>query len=133
MTAETYVRLRAGGEHFAVPVAQALEVVEVAKVAPVPGAHDAVLGVCNLRGRILALVDLAAALGLPPGEVRRALVVEDGAALAGLGVEDVAGVAELPELEERERGRLRGSALVDGELVGVVDLGALFERLAQRR
>ena len=122
MTRELYVHLRAGGEDLAVPVEQAREVVEVGDVAPVPGAREAVLGVRNLRGRVLPVLDLAVALGLPRGRPARILVVEERNHSVGLAVDAVLDLIELPELTARENGLLTGSTLVGGDLVGVVDL-----------
>lgn len=131
MTTQLYVRLRAGGEQFAVPVEEAREVVVLDRVSPVPGAHDSVLGVCNLRGRVLSLLEVAAALGLPRGRPARALVVEVEGHAVGLAVDGVDDVVELPEAtHERQSPLISGSALVDGDLVGVLDLGAIVATAA---
>jgi purine-binding chemotaxis protein CheW len=55
------------GEEYAVPTRCVREVVRTADYTPLPGAPPFLLGVLNLRGDILALVDLCALLGLPGG------------------------------------------------------------------
>ena len=58
-----HVRVRVADEHYALPVADVLEVAELGEVTPVPGAGAAVLGVRNLRGQVLPVVDLATVFG----------------------------------------------------------------------
>ena len=58
-----HVRFRVGDENFALPVGQVLEVADLGQLAPVPGAPPAVLGVRNLRGHVLPVIDLAVVLG----------------------------------------------------------------------
>ena len=49
-----HVRVRVAHEHYAVPVADVLEVAELGEITPVPGAMEAVRGVRNVRGQELA-------------------------------------------------------------------------------
>jgi len=56
---------RAAGEWFAVALARVREVCPRAPVTRVPRAPAQVLGVMNLRGRVVTLVDLARCLDLP--------------------------------------------------------------------
>jgi purine-binding chemotaxis protein CheW len=116
------------------PVEYVVEVAEVGDLAPVPGAPPAVLGVRNLRGQILPIIDLAALLGIgPAADPRRVLVVEAGGTMAGLAIDEVSDVGELPNpVEDTESRLLVGAALVDDELVGVIDVPRLFETLEER-
>ena len=60
-----HVQVRVGAERYALPVARVLEVGEMRTLTVAPGASRAILGVCNLRGDLLPVFDLAAVLGLP--------------------------------------------------------------------
>lgn len=122
------VRLRVGGERYAVPIEHVLEVAELGDVAPVPGASAAVLGVRNLRGHVLPVLDLATLLGVG-GDVRheRIVVMDAGGERAGLAVDEVLDVVDLPALEDEGRSELvLGSVLLDGDLVGVLDVGGVL-------
>lgn len=55
------------GELFAVDLRSVREVFEVESVTPVPGMPAALIGVANLRGSVIPLVDLRLMLGLPTG------------------------------------------------------------------
>ncbi|HKZ15613.1 MAG TPA: chemotaxis protein CheW [Solirubrobacterales bacterium] len=125
---DVHVRVRAGGEHYALPVEGVREITRRDPITPVPGAPAAVLGVWNLRGDVVAAIDLAAMLGLAPGDGEgRIVVVEEGRLHAGLAVEEVLEVEALPTtLEPTGSPFLAGATLVDGVQVGVVDLSALL-------
>ena len=127
-----YVQLRVAAETYAIPVEHALEVAELGELVVVPGARAELLGVRNLRGRILPVVDLAGLLGASRTEpAGKLLVTEADGEQAGLAIDDVSGVGELPEpTEDTASPLLRGAVLRDGELIGVLDVPALFRALA---
>lgn len=83
------------GRHFAVPVLAAREVVAGEPLTPVPQAPEHVLGVVNLRGHLLLLINADSFLGLPGSVVPtdyEALVVESGGVQLGLLVDRVGDV-----------------------------------------
>jgi purine-binding chemotaxis protein CheW len=91
-----FVRFRIGAERYALPVENVLEVAEIGQLAPVPGAPEPVLGVRNLHGQVLAVVDLAAALGREHERApSRLLIVEAEGVRAGLAIDAVDDVGEL--------------------------------------
>jgi purine-binding chemotaxis protein CheW len=127
-----HVRVRVGGEDYALPVDAVLEVAELGDVTPVPGSPSEVLGVRNLRGQVIPVVDLATLFGLDGKAGReRVVVAEEGTARVGLAVESVVDVGLVPPPSEpTESPYLTGAALVDGDLVGIVDLKGLVAGLA---
>lgn len=87
-------------EEFGVPVTQVREVIRVSEITRVPQAPAHVRGVANLRGRILAVVELRSRLGLPPAELTprsRVVVVEVRGRVLGLLVDAVSQVTKVPE------------------------------------
>jgi len=127
-----HVRVRVAGEHYALPVDGVLEVAELGDVTPVPGAPPAVLGVRNLRGQLVTVVDLATLLGLEAdGPPERIVVTEEGDRRAGLAVDSILEVEAFAQpTEAAESDYLVGAALVDGDLVGVVNLRAALDSVA---
>ena len=125
-----HVRVRAGGEQYALPVEGVRQITKRERITPVPGAPAAVLGVWNLRGDVIAAVDLASLLGLErsaDSNEARMVVAEHGELRAGLTVEAVTEVGPLPAtIEPAESDYLQGAVRVDRIPVGVVDLGALL-------
>ena len=59
-----YLTFALGEERFAIPVDLVQEVVEPGQVTKVPNAPDYMLGIINLRGRVLPLLDTRMKLGL---------------------------------------------------------------------
>ena len=91
-----HVRMRVGKELYALPVDNVLEIAALGELAPVPGTRAAVLGVRNLRGRVLPVFDLALLFGVDGDGVPSTLVVaEDGGRQAGLAIDEVTDVGEL--------------------------------------
>jgi chemotaxis signal transduction protein len=131
-------------EIYALPVQNALEVADLGPVTPVPGARPELVGIANMRGQILPVMDLAELLGIaregqrtatpepqqgtsptaPPGRV---LVAEAAGLRVGFTVDEVHGVAEFagPSAEARS-GVLAGTVLSDGQLIGFIDVPRLF-------
>lgn len=63
-----YLTFALGDEKFAIPVDHVHEVVEFGQVTKVPNAPDYMLGIINLRGRVLPLLDTKLKLGLSATE-----------------------------------------------------------------
>src|SRR5215212_10563673 len=123
-----HVRFRLGDESFALPVAQVLEVAELGSLARVPGAPPSVLGVRNLRGQVLPVIDLAGVLGTAHARrAQRLVITEEAGRRAGLAIDEVTDVAELTgPLQDAHSPFLSGSTLVEGDLVGIVDVEGVF-------
>lgn len=123
-----HVRFRIGAENFALPVGEVLEVADLGQLAPVPGAPGSILGVRNLRGQVLPVIDLATVLGTTGSTDRGKLVITEKAGRrAGLAIDQVTDVGELPgPTQETDSPFLSGSTLLNGELVGIVDVEGVF-------
>jgi purine-binding chemotaxis protein CheW len=128
---ETHVRVRVGVETYALPVECVLEVGQLPALDRVPGSGPAVLGVLNLRGRVLPTFDVASAFRIA-GEDRPShlVVVESQGRLAGLAVDEVLDVGPLAgALQQAEADYLAGSTLEGAKLVGLVDVDGMFAEL----
>jgi purine-binding chemotaxis protein CheW len=124
---EVHVRVGVGTEHYALPVDRVLEVAELNDLTPVPGSPPEVIGVCNLRGQVVPVMDLARVLDLPQGDPDRIVIAELGGRRAGLAVDVVIDVGELPEPSEQvDSPFMTGAVLVDGVLVGILDADAVL-------
>jgi purine-binding chemotaxis protein CheW len=114
--AERQVVFRVGAERFALPLEAVREVVlPQPPFARVPRASDAVRGVMNLRGRVVAVVDLAALVGLAPqpldGRAGLVLVLDpQGRRALGVLIGGVVGVESLAAPDEAPAGLVRGVA-----------------------
>ncbi|WP_342076274.1 chemotaxis protein CheW [Yoonia sp. SS1-5] len=60
-----FVTLVAGGQNFCIEITQIREIRRWSPVTILPHSPDYVLGVINLRGAVIPIIDLAAKLGFP--------------------------------------------------------------------
>lgn len=81
------------GQSYAAPLTQVSEVIRDGDVTPVPGAAEDLLGVRQLRGRIVPVMDgcrrLGVAVASGSGEQRRIVVLSHQGHLVGLRVDAV--------------------------------------------
>lgn len=130
-----WLRVCVGADSYAFELLRVQEVVRVAPVLAMRGAAHAVLGVMNLRGRILPVFDLG--LWLDVGAVRveersRIVVIERKDELIGLLVTAVEDVVSLerehvePPLPGTDPGPTLGVARVTAAPTVLLDADALF-------
>jgi len=89
-------------EVYGVNVMHVQEVLRISEIAPVPGADDYVLGIINLRGNVVTVIDTRQRFGLGPKEsddLSRIIVVEIDDNVMGLLVDSVAEVVYLKQSE----------------------------------
>jgi purine-binding chemotaxis protein CheW len=99
-TVSQWVTFRLGDELYGIDVLRVQEVLRMTEISSVPGAPDFVLGIINLRGRVVTVVDTRVRFGLPSkpvGEGSRIIVVEVSDKVIGLLVDYVAEVAYVPD------------------------------------
>lgn len=132
----------------ALPASPLLEVLPARAYARLPGAPASVAGLANRRGRMITVVDLGAALDLPPaavGDLHRIVVVSYGGRELGLAVKDVLQITvdwwtdpetdPEEDIEPEEVGdatsvdATRGSETGGDERLRVVELDAVFAPL----
>jgi purine-binding chemotaxis protein CheW len=87
-----------GDEEFGVDISQVREIVRLVAITYLPKAPGFIEGVVNLRGQILAVIDLAKRLGISSkerGETTRIIVVEVSDNTVGMIVDSVSEVLRL--------------------------------------
>jgi purine-binding chemotaxis protein CheW len=123
------VCFRVGRETYGVDIFVVREIVKAQEITSVPGAADYVLGIINLRGKIISVIDLAQRLGLGRSGIdrnSRIVVVDLDGFTVGLLVDAATEVLKLPpESIEAAPEELKGS-VQDDYLEGV---GKLKDRL----
>lgn len=97
-----WVTFRLAGETYGVNVMQVQEVLRHSDIAPVPGAPPYVLGIINLRGNVVTVIDTRHRFGLQPGELTentRIVIIEADNHVIGILVDSVAEVVYLRQSE----------------------------------
>lgn len=64
MAIQSYLSFCLDGEHFASPVKKVLNILEMCPITPVPLAPEHMVGVINLRGSVLPLIDTRVKFGM---------------------------------------------------------------------
>ncbi len=126
-------------ETYGINVMQVQEVLRYTEIAPVPGAPAYVLGIINLRGNVVTVVDTRARFGLAPREVddaTRIVIIEvSNGQVVGILVDRVSEVVDLPmsaveaapNVGTDESARfIQGVASRDDRLLILVDLNKLL-------
>lgn len=126
-----FVTFFLGKECFAFPMSAVLEIIRAPQVVPVPLTSPGLVGLANLRGEILPVVDLRRTLGLqtrPFDDTTRAVVVSCGRPVA-LMVDRVSSVldADPATVEPAENGH----SIADMDLLNGVIKGADGNELVQ--
>ncbi|QJU56941.1 chemotaxis protein CheW [Sphingomonas sp. AP4-R1] len=122
-----------GPERFALPLLDIASVMAAGRTTPVPGAPETLIGLASRRGRLINVVDPAAALGLArprrDGEGHLLLLRGTSPKLA-LRVDRAEGVMMLAQ-DESEPGEdlTRQAMLADGERLLLVNRRLLVEAL----
>jgi purine-binding chemotaxis protein CheW len=132
-----YVTFRLDDETYGINVMQIQEVLRYSEIAPVPGAPHYVLGIINLRGNVVTVIDTRTRFGLPEAEVTdqtRIVVLELEGQVVGVLVDSVAEVVYLkqsevetaPNVGNDESARfIQGVCNKNGELIILVE----FEKM----
>ena len=133
-----WVTFRLDDEVYGINVMQVQEVLRVSEIAPVPGAPEYVLGIINLRGNVVTVIDTRERLGLSGKEVddaTRIVIIEADKQVVGILVDSVAEVVDLrmsevesaPNVGNDESSKyIQGVATHNKELLILVDLNKLL-------
>ncbi len=133
-----------GEEEFGVDISQVREIVRVSQITYLPKAPVFIEGVVNLRGQVLAVINLSKKIGIAAkgiGERTRIIVVEVGENTVGMIVDSVSEVLrlssefieEVPSIVKTEipEHYLRGVGKLKDRLLVLLDLDKIltFEEL----
>ena len=133
-----YVTFRLDDETYGINVMQIQEVLRYTEIAPVPGAPDYVLGIINLRGNVVTVIDTRRRFGLADAEVTdatRIVVMESSSQVMGILVDSVAEVVYLkaseietaPNVGNEESAKfIQGVCNKNGELLILVELDKMM-------
>ena len=125
-------------EKYGIKVMQVQEVLRMTEIAPVPGAPHYVIGIINLRGSVVTVIDTRRRFGLPDVEnddETRIVIVEANNNVVGILVDSVAEVVDLkiseietaPNVGNDESSKyIQGVSSRENELLILVDVNKLL-------
>jgi len=121
----------AGAVRCGVPIDRLARIVPLEGVTPVPGAPPAVLGIANVQGELVTVVDGRLLIGEPArGTAPELVLVDRGGRYAGIAVDAVEDIVEVDEsaLAREPDGTLVAASPGGGRL-RVLDLDGLLDPL----
>lgn len=126
-------------QRYAINVFKVREVIPCPKLKRLPDSHPNVVGIGNMRGKTIPVIDLSSALGYPPiTDLDSAFVIitEFNRYVQGFLVTEVDRILNCnwEEIMPPPKGAQRGSYLtaitnVDGELIEIVDVEKVLEEV----
>ncbi len=129
-----FIQFDLGSENYGIKLLSVKEVIPMPDTTPMPNAPSHFIGIMNLRGQIISIIDLRKRLGVKPkteGLEEAVIIVEyDG---VGIGVVvdsinkvlniNINDIAEVPEIGSKVNGKyIQGVYRVDDKLTIMLDL-----------
>jgi purine-binding chemotaxis protein CheW len=132
------VVFRLNGTPFALDIQNVQEIVQQSDIVSVPGAPPFILGIVNLRGRIMAVVDTKRLLGIGETSTDKVLVMvaQIDEHLVGFTVDEVEQVARIASdavepvsnlISSEETRKIEGVLRLGGKLVLLLDANRLLD------
>ena len=128
-----------GDEEFAVPILSIQEIIKPIEYTRVPKTPAYVLGVFNLRGSVLPLVDLRMKFGLSKSqenEDTRYMVIKEDDEIAGFVIDRLTHATRIkeknidpaPETLNDENNLIEGVGKQEDKLISILNVKALLKR-----
>ena len=126
-------------ELYGVDVMQVKEVLRLTEIAPVPGSAHYILGILNLRGNVITVIDTRTLFGLAqaePTEDSRIVVIELDDQVVGMLVDSVAEVIYLRQSQverapnvgtEESTKFIQGVSYHNDDLIILLDLNRMID------
>ncbi len=128
-----------GHEEYAIPILNIQEIIKPIEFTRVPSTPEYVLGVFNLRGNVIPLIDLRSKFHLAPqnqNSETRYIVMKDGDNIAGFVIDKLTEAIRLkesqiepaPETLHKEKGMISGIGKRDDSILTILKVDMLLKR-----
>lgn len=95
-----YVTFKIGKEYYGLPIENVLSIEKPSKTTRIPNAPDYVIGLINLRGDVIPVIDLRTKLGMEKKQVdkdSRIIIIKEKEIVVGLMVDSSKDVLDIDE------------------------------------
>ena len=128
-----------GDEEYAIPILNIQEIIKPIAYTRVPRTPNYVLGMFNLRGNVIPLIDLRRKFNITPkneDERTRYIVMKDGDNIAGFVIDKLTEAIRLkssqidpaPETLKKEKGMISGIGKRDKSILTILKVDELLKR-----
>ncbi|AII14217.1 purine-binding chemotaxis protein CheW [Campylobacter iguaniorum] len=136
---EQLVGFIVGEEEFAIPILYIKEIIKPIEYTRVPSVPEYVLGVFNLRGSVIPLIDLRVKFNLNPSKMTantRYIVMKDDDNIAGFVIDRLTEAIRInknridqpPETLAKDKGMIQGIGKRDNNILTILKVEALLKR-----
>jgi len=134
------VVFRLSREWYGVEITKVKEVIKVGRITYLPSSPEYIVGIVNLRGKILSVTDLKTLLGLPheePTDKTRIIAVESGMLETGFLVDEAIESIEVPvskiepalrTLPTEQADYIEGQCKAADRLIALVSVEKILEK-----
>ena len=134
-----FVSFFLGAEEYALPISEVQEINRVVDITRVPNSPEHVMGVINLRGKIVPVIELKTRLNLGGTDISkesRVVVVEQGPKVLGLLVDRVSQVLNMSSLQiegapeevvKVDENNIKGIGKIDDRMIILLELEKVIE------
>lgn len=136
---EQWLTFNLAEEEYGLPIRHVSEIIKPREVTDLPRVPEFILGIISLRGVIVPILDLRRRLQFAAGEGTarsRIIVCEHGERIAGLLVDQITQVIQLPERSKEQppamltgvdKELVEGVGRIQGRMIILLDLPTLLE------
>lgn len=138
MTSQNFVVFSIANQRYALNLESVRRIVRAVEVTPLPDAPEPILGVIDVQGQVIPVVDTRRRLGLPCREIELSdqfIIVQDSDLTLAFVADEVLPVMEVPEAQVASsdrvlpgEGMVRGLARVDDGMIVVLSTERLLSR-----
>jgi len=131
-TFNQYVEIGLGNERFALPIQEIREIIKLQPIIEIPNTPTSLLGVINLRGNVIPIVNIHSYLGMPKvpdTKMNRIIIVNYEQSMVGIVVDQVIQVTSYSQIEPLPYGaqvhdgrHANQVANVQGELINIISI-----------
>lgn len=136
---EQLVGFIVGDEEFAIPILYIKEIIKPIEYTRVPSVPPYVLGVFNLRGSVIPLIDLRIRFNLEPSKMTpntRYIVMQDNDNIAGFVIDRLTEAIRIntnridqpPETLAKDKGMIHGIGKRDNNILTILKVESLLKR-----
>jgi purine-binding chemotaxis protein CheW len=128
-----------GDEEYAIPILNIQEIIKPIDYTRVPSTPDYVLGVFNLRGNVIPLIDLRKKFHLPSQNESpdtRYIVMRDKDSIAGFVIDKLteairiksSNIEQAPETLHKDKGMISGIGKRENSILTILKVESLLKR-----
>ncbi len=133
-----FIGIRLGKELYGIPVEKISKIAKPLQITSIPGTAPHIMGLMNLHGEILCVVDVKILLNMGksvPGENSRVVVIKTAEGLVGVFCDEVIDIYDivkknietaLSTLSAEISNYIQGQVQIDCGLMGILDMERLL-------